>query len=351
MLGQYIRALKARHISYKVISKTTETHLHKNEMVLLTMCNKFRLNALKNYMNLNKHIYNNYRLILDESDQYIDSIKHRDVFKHAKYVLHVTATPFRYTKNIDSENQIDKTIILKTDNNYVGLNDVNIIEIIAPPNIPIKVHVHQIIRNDFMLKPSGIMLINCFPFVKTMKQRALEISTEHFNVPVVVISSNKYMYINGIVQILKINNIQKLFDQFNHYHHVIFIANRLSNRGINYTNSEYSRHVTHQISLQNNCTGFIQKCRIFGLRPDPTERPSIYCLVKKQGYIMKLKDKIENITNKFLNNGQEHIIVSHYENLTVVQLKKMCKENQLTKYSKLKKAQLIELLTQHNIAV
>jgi hypothetical protein len=265
--------------------------------------------------------------------------------------LHVTATPFRYTKNIDSENQIDKTIILKTDNNYVGLNDVNIIEIIAPPNIPIKVHVHQIIRNDFMLKPSGIMLINCFPFVKTMKQRALEISTEHFNVPVVVISSNKYMYINGIVQILKINNIQKLFDQFNHYHHVIFIANRLSNRGINYTNSEYSRHVTHQISLQNNCTGFIQKCRIFGLRPDPTERPSIYCLVKKQGYIMKLKDKIENITNKFLNNGQEHIIVSHYENLTVVQLKKMCKENQLTKYSKLKKAQLIELLTQHNIAV
>ena len=47
---------------------------------------------------------------------------------------------------------------------------------------------------------------------------------------------------------------------------IIFIANRLSNRGLSYVSSDYNRHLTCQITrIRSNVTSFFQSLRILGI--------------------------------------------------------------------------------------
>lgn len=352
MLNQYIKAFKNNNILCKVISKATEKHIYKQENVILVIHNKFRINSLKKYMDNNKHAFNTYNLIMDESDQFINQLKEKPLFKNAKHVLHVTATPFKYVTSsaLKKEIELDNTIILKPKQNYVGLNDLNIIEV-PIINSSIITAMYQIINNDFVLKPQGIMLINCFTFVADMKQHAAEISAKYNHIPVAVISTHIYVYVKGVVRfVLKSDNIQKLFDMFRNISHPILIANRLSSRGINYTNSSYSRYISHQITLSNssNYTGFIQKCRIFGVRSQTLgqEKPVIYCLTTKCDFVAKLKSKIENVTKRLLNILDEKPL-----KITIPVLKNMCRENNISKYSSLRKNEIIALLENNHIDV
>jgi len=266
----------------------------------------------------------------------------------------VTATPFAY-KHILS---FDNVYTLKSSNNYIGLNNICIKESLVDINPGnsylrrLRNNINTIIEEDFIQKKEGIMLITCFRFVSEMKSEAIRISNRYSKSIVLVISSNIYAYRNGIIYITQKNkNLQSLFNKFNG--HIILIANRLTNRGINYTDTTYTKYITHQISLSsNNHTSFLQKCRIFGIRPEKVN-PILYCIINdptKTGYITKLKNKVYNLSNS-LSQNTHNPEPALKTKITVRDLKTICKENNIKRYSKLIKEQLINLLQENNIDI
>ena len=352
MLKQYTMCLKANNISYKVINKSSAKEELGQEKVLLTMNNKFRMSALSKYMDKNKYKFNNFNMILDESDQYLKNMSKNIIFNKAKHVLHVTATPFKYQTNLKykSKFEVDEVIMLKPKNDsYLGINDVKIIEKLLPlPTTDSNIlnEICNIINFDFNLKSEGIMLLTCFRFVSVMRSSALSLSLRYTRIPIIVLSTKTTVYLGGLTGVIKDNNVKNIFDKFKKYSHVIIIANRLSNRGINYTDSTYTRHITHQVLLaSSNYTSFLQKCRIFGLRNQITIQPVIYCLVnndKNLNFADKLKNKIQQLTNRLLIKDEEVVKVKKVT--TIQKLKQICRENGIRGYSGLKKLQLIELL-------
>ena len=354
MLKQYTMCLKANNISYKVINKSSAKEELGQEKVLLTMNNKFRMSALSKYIDKNKYKFNNFNMILDESDQYLKNMSKNIIFNKAKHVLHVTATPFKYQTNLKykSKFEVDEVIMLKPKNDsYLGINDVKIIEKILPlPTTDSNIlnEICNIINFDFNLKSEGIMLLTCFRFVSVMRSSALSLSLRYTRIPIIVLSTKTTVYLGGLTGVIKDNNVKNIFDKFKKYSHVIIIANRLSNRGINYTDSTYTRHITHQVLLaSSNYTSFLQKCRIFGLRNQITIQPVIYCLVnndKNLNFADKLKYKIQQLTDRLLIKDEEVVKVKVKKVTTIQKLKQICRENGIRGYSGLKKLQLIELL-------
>ena len=354
MLKQYTMCLKANNISYKVINKSSAKEELGQEKVLLTMNNKFRMSALSKYIDKNKYKFNKFNMILDESDQYLKNMSKNIIFNKAKHVLHVTATPFKYQTNLKykSKFEVDEVIMLKPKNDsYLGVNDVKIIEKILPlPTTDSNIlnEICNIINFDFNLKSEGIMLLTCFRFVSVMRSSALSLSLRYTRIPIIVLSTKTTVYLGGLTGVIKDNNVKNIFDKFKKYSHVIIIANRLSNRGINYTDSTYTRHITHQVLLaSSNYTSFLQKCRIFGLRNQITIQPVIYCLVnndKNLNFADKLKYKIQQLTDRLLIKDEEVVKVKVKKVTTIQKLKQICRENGIRGYSGLKKLELIELL-------
>ena len=368
MLSQYVKTLSQRGITYKIINSNATEYKYNKERVLITINNKYRICSLNNFVKHNK--ISNYSLILDESDQYLNRIASEHVFKSCKDVLHVTATPFIYAAH---NVEIDRVIRIKPKLNYIGMNQVNLKQINMYENNgnnSIRIKIKDIINEDFVLVKEGLMLINCFSKVADMKRLALMLTNIYINMPIIIFSSKTYMYLNGSLQATsKVKNIQQFTDKFANISHAIFIAGRLSNRGINYTNTNYSRNITHQISLgSGNYTTFIQKCRIFGNRTNDTGttgttgttattgttgeniRPTIYCIIKRKKYI----NFVSKLMNKFSTlNTNEPLLreqIPEYD-ITVKKLRAMCKENKITKYSKLKKNELIDLLTKNKVNI
>lgn len=357
MLNQYVKALSHRGITHKVIGTNDSLQIYENEQVLITIYNKFRIKTLNTFIKQNN--ITNYSLILDESDQYLNRIKVENVFKHSKEILHVTATPFIYASNF----QTDKVIKINPKWNYIGLNQVKINEVnMCDDNSKksIVMKISEIVRNDFLKTKVGLMLINCFARIKDMKKLASSLSFAYKNIPIVVFSNKTYIYLNGPKLVSKVTNFQKFIDNFVNINHAIFIAGRLSNRGINYTNSDYSRYITHQISIGGgNYTNFIQKCRIFGNRnlemighDDSAIRPTIYCIIREknhQKFVKYLMNKVRML-EKNLNVDTDVKPDRDFELSlnTVKQLHLLCKEKNIKNYSKLKKNDIIELIRKHD---
>lgn len=352
MLMQYVQALNIHHIPYKIIDSKSGTQRFHNESVILAIHNKYRVNALHKYLKFNENYMSMYNIILDESDQYLHKIKNQRVFKEAKRVLHVTATPFRY-KSIN----IDEIVTIRPKENYVGLKDVIFQEEMLYPELPLHQCVGSIIKKDFIQKPTGMMLITSWPFVTQMKNAAIYLSIKYKTIPIIVLTSKFFEYVNGANKVVPAKNIQQLIEKYNNHSHVILIANRLSNRGINYTNANYTRNITHQISnATSNYTSFIQKCRIFGVRQQSSPKPIIYCILKgvNAGYVNKLTNKLKQINNQLQQNTLPTLPTQPTENnkkITIPYLKKICRENSIRGFSKLKKDQLIELITEHRINI
>lgn len=356
MLSQYVKTLSQRGITYKVIDSSYNNNKkcdYNKEQVLITINNKFRLRALHSFIKYNK--ITNYSLILDESDQYLNRIQTQHVFKMSKDILHVTATPFIYIYGKKCE--MDKIIKIKPQWNYVGMDQVKMNKVDLIENNSrndIVMTIADIIRRDFLTANNGLMLVNCFAKIVDMKYLASILTAKYSKIPIIIFSTKTYIYLNGMLkETTKVKNIQKFTDELAKIPHAIFIAGRLSSRGINYTNTSYSRYITHQISVGNgNYTSFIQKCRIFGNRNiTDAERPSLYCLIinpKQTQFVEKLMERFRTINSETLKTN---IIQSSYFKKTLKQLKIICKENKITKYSKLKKNEIIELLERNQVSV
>lgn len=248
VLKQYIKKLQQNQIDFQIITKETKT-INKNVIVLLN--NSYRYNYF-NKFNINKYI-----LILDESDQCIISCK----LKSYK-TIHVTATPFNYPKKLRVD--FDEIIRIKNqDNNnkkYYGIEDL-IIE-----------HNDSLPIDDFLSTKNGMMLINRYNYIDEMKDCSLSLSKKYPDVPIILLTYEKFLYLNNKITKIKEKSIDKIIDSLNNHSHIIFIANRLSFRGLSYVSSNYKRHLTHQITkVRTNPANFLQSLRILGIYDKNTQ--------------------------------------------------------------------------------
>lgn len=357
MLTQYAQALKSNETKFKIINSKSMNMPYNNENVLIVICNKFRINALTNYIN-NYNIHN-YSLILDESDQYIGRIKKESIYLKAKHILHVTATLFAYKCNADFEFQ--NIVKIKPKENYIGINDIDMITVGNPltSNVyNIGINNYKIIEtnkivDEFVKAKEGMMLINWANKIDMMRRLAYILSKNNPDVPVIIFSTEIRAYKNSEHKKIHIKNMQHVISLYDTNPHLIIIANRYSNRGFNYANKTYTRFLTHQVSFENaNLKSFIQKCRILGNRPADYvgQKPKLYCIAWKMfnnnmdnynKYIETVKNTVTNMLS-IIKNKQ----TAAYNMLLKPDLIKLCKTRNIKGYSTKRKAEIIEMLTQ-----
>ena len=123
------------------------------------------------------------------------------------------------------------------------------------------------IVEDFTANDGGILLISEFNYVSEMHSQARVLSLK-FDLPILVLSTQKKIYRRGKSNIVSENNISKIIDSIPNKH-IIVIANRMANRGISFTSSDFKIHITHQVFGKFlSITSFLQKSRIFGVYKD-----------------------------------------------------------------------------------
>ncbi len=241
VLSQYEQRFKSQNVDYQIVDKNTEKITKK---LILILNNKYRYSYFQKVEPLK------YILMLDESDQTILSCRlkaHVNVYK----TVHITATPF-------NKLSYDRYIKVQQNENYYGINDLNIN--LNKTDDEIK-YVKKFTETE-----TGIMLINKYSYVGQMTNCAKKLSDEFTNIPIVLLTSDKILYLRKNKKIIKHKSISKIIDVLKEYPHIIFIANRLSNRGLSYVSSDYSRHLTWQITkIRVNVTSFLQSLRILGI--------------------------------------------------------------------------------------
>ena len=234
-----------------------------------------------------------YTILMDESD----ITQNNPLREKATSEIHVTATPFRYKPNL-----FDKVQFIDKHPNYFGLDKVTL------KSVPVDTSYLAIVR-DFMAS-RGILLINSFTRIESMKTIARELSSAYPTVPVILLTNDKGVYMNRVLHRIRTTSINVLLDQFTDESHVIIVANRMATRGISFTNSARTTHITHQITKTNTITGFLQKCRIFGVY---SEQPNLTLYLnetfvrKVEKYKKTIKDQ-EAIRERHQKIGAEEIL-------------------------------------------
>ena len=118
-----------------------------------------------------------------------------------------------------------------------------------------------------------MMLINCFRYVVQMKYYAKILSQLFPKIAFVTLNSKRTLYIGDNERNIRSKSITKIIDKLQHEKQIVFIANRLSLRGLSYTSSDFRRHLTHQYSNlhKKDVTRSLQRMRIFGIYSDKTQ--------------------------------------------------------------------------------
>jgi len=251
VLNQYRTRFTASNIDFQVIHK--ETPEIRKEVVLL-MNNEYRR---KYYTQLTKDSEEKYVLIMDEADAY----GHHSLATNAIHEYYVTATP--HHPDFKQPEFFHKIQYLPPPELYQGLHHVNITHKDA--------NIDQIVADFKQNTTNGMMLINCFKYVAEMLNAASMLSKLFPTICFVTLNAKHNLFINGTQHKLrKSSTITSIIDLLKNVPHVVFIANRMSLRGLSYTSGNYARHLTHQYSDLNNktVTNSLQRMRIFGIYQD-----------------------------------------------------------------------------------
>lgn len=241
VLKQYEQRLRVEGIKYQVVTSNTEGIV---ENLVIILNNKYRYNYFRKYEP------DNYILMLDESDQTIRACPLK-LSKCVKKTVHITATPY-------NRMTYDRCIMVPRIANYYSVEDLTVSLTYTDDNT-------ETVEN-FLESNTGIMLINRYSYIGQMRYCAEVLSRNFPQIPIVLLTSDKKLYLNNGVKILKYSSISKIIDSLRNYKHIIFIANRLSNRGLSYVSSDYTRHLTCQITrIRSNVTSFLQSLRILGI--------------------------------------------------------------------------------------
>ena len=249
VLKQYCERLKSHNIVFQILDSRMKIDQspHSLGKVYIVMNNESRLSQSQK-LSLNNR---QYVLILDESDLIYDNVKE---YMNCTYIYHVTASPFNSMR-------YDEVISITPDPLYYGAEKLFI--------NPIRHHQFMSLIHDFTQEDGPkMMLINKFTFLRDMKSCANILSHKYPTIPIIVLSSERTLYYNN-TKTIKHGSISSIIDLFINNDKIIFIANRLSNRGLSYTSSCYTRHLTHQITrVKSSPTSFVQGLRILGIYHD-----------------------------------------------------------------------------------
>lgn len=249
-LSQYITRLIDEKIRFEVINKETYS-LHPEADVYVVMGNRYRYDYFTALFEQDPFCF---MLIVDE----VDLVTRNCPFVKNPYAvkqIHVTATPYTLKPVYESVSNVPVST------NYYGLTN-NKLMVSYDDDILTSVY-------NFLKEPTGMLLINRLSKVSEMKKMVKNLSGIHTNVPVILLSNLKKVYLNGKVFRIRISNVSKIIDRFIDHPHLIFVANRLASRTVSYVSSDFSRHLTTQITkIKSNVTNFVQGLRICGIYKD-----------------------------------------------------------------------------------
>jgi len=242
VLQQYIQRLTDSRVSFQTVH---DTHFHAKVIIVMNNSSQFqKFLAFKPP---------NFALFMDESDL----TQHNPLLSLSTNHFHITATPFKYPQ------MFNRIIRIDPPHNYYGIERVQLL-----PKTYIDTHTDFLpIIQDFTTNSGGILLINQFSAISEMNAAALHLSNK-CDLRIVVLSTVKKLYFKGRSTTIRLDNIQSIIDSLP-YKHIIIIANRMANRGLSFTSTDFKRHITHQVFGDfNNITSFLQKSRIFGVYND-----------------------------------------------------------------------------------
>ena len=284
VLKQYMERLSLNGISFQTVN---DSYLH--ERVVIIMHNSTQYKKFMTFKLPSK-----FSLFMDESDLTRDN----PLIHMATNQFHITATPFKYLPIFDQIIRID------TPTDYYGIERV----LFLPKTYKEGTDYDPII-SDFTSNSGGILLINEFSLISHMNAAALALSNK-YDLHIIVLSSIKKHYFKGRYSTIRLNTIQSIIDSVPHKH-IIIIANRMANRGLSFTSSDFKRHITHQVfGGFSNITSFLQKSRIFGIYKDsPTLK--VFLPPDKIPNAISYIDKI-HFTDYFIKEQKD--ILYYYEN-------------------------------------
>lgn len=282
VLTQYKERFTHANIKHQIIDKTTQKI---DTDVIILMNNTYRYYHFLRAISVSKMIepektVQKYIIIMDEADAYGE----HPLAENALHKYYVTATPYnKYYKVPEYFNHIQQ---IQPPNNYQGLLNVNI----KYDDNTIDKIVHQFYQ-ETKPKGGGMMLINCFQYVTEMRETAVILTKMFPTICFVTLNSKRNVYIKNKQYTLRKKSITSIIDFLKDAPHIVFIANRLSLRGLSYTSGNYKRHLTHQYSnlYQKNVTNSLQRMRIFGIYSD------------KQPITLILPTNNQKIVNKMIS--------------------------------------------------
>jgi hypothetical protein len=240
VLNQYKQRLTTENINFQVIDSTT-TSL--NSKILIVMNNVYRYEKLLKLLPKNEK----YILLMDEADLVVNNCPLKNGIRN----YYITATPYFLNKKVE----IHHIIEFKPPKEYYGIKNL----------IVQNCDLVEDALDDFFKEPSGMILINAFSTIGEMNWLGKSLAVQYPNFPIIILNSEKHLFLKKTKKIIKQKSINKIIDNFADYSHIILIADRCASRGLSFTSSDYSRHLTHQIvKIKSTVHTFLQSLRICG---------------------------------------------------------------------------------------
>jgi len=199
-----------------------------------------------------------YILYMDEADGYYEG--RHPLAEGAVHEYYITATPCH--KLYKEPGYFHTVKQLVPDATYKGLGDLHIEY--ADTGI---IDIVRRFKEDCI---RGMMLINSYRFVDEMLSVSIMLSKQFKNIVFVLLNSERRIIIGGDIYPFKEKSLANIIDVLKDAPRIIFIANRLSLRGLSYCSSDYQRHLTHQYSdfSTTTITNALQRMRILGKYAD-----------------------------------------------------------------------------------
>lgn len=199
-----------------------------------------------------------YILYMDEADGYYEG--RHPLAEGAVHEYYITATPRHKLYKEPGYFHTVKTLV--PDVTYKGLGDLQIEYTDAGIIDAVRKFREDCIR--------GMMLINAYRYVDEMISVSTMLSNKFKNIVFVLLNSERKLIIGGDIYPIKQRSLAEIIDLLKDAPRIIFVANRLSLRGLSYCSSDYQRHLTHQYSdfTTSTVTNALQRMRILGKYAD-----------------------------------------------------------------------------------
>jgi hypothetical protein len=274
VLQQYIQRFSTNHISFQTVN---DTRFHAKVIIIMNNSTQYQ-----KFFGFERPMFS---LFMDESDLTYDN----PLVPFATNQVHITATPFNY------QPIFDQIIRIQPSNHYYGIERVQLL----PKTYKDTFTDYLPIIHDFTSNSGGILLINEFSLINHMNKAAFDLSNI-CDLHIIVLSTVKKHYFKAMSTTIHLDNIQDIIDSLP-YKHIIIIANRMANRGLSFTSSDFKRHITHQVFGNFiNITCFLQKSRIFGVYHDS---PNLKIFLPPN----KIKTALSYIHRIHLDNSLIHL--------------------------------------------